>query len=242
MFSNTFKTMTTATSIKKSEVTRARILDAALDLFRRHGFDETTMRGIAAAAGLSLGSAYYYFQSKEDLVMAFYERAIDAMTPRMEAALSGANHFEGKVEALMAVKFEYFQPNRTFLGALLRHSADPQNRLSPFSEATRHIRERDQAYFARMIDESRDVRVPKELAPHLPKLLWLYQMGLILYWIYDRSPGQRQTRMLRKKSLALLVSGLKIAGFPLLKPLRSKIVDLIVLAEGGQAYDTSNEA
>jgi AcrR family transcriptional regulator len=234
--------MTTATSIKKSEVTRARILDAALDLFRRHGFEETTMRGIAAAAGLSLGSAYYYFQSKEDLVMAFYERAMDAMTPGMEAALSGASHFEGKVEALMAVKFEYFQPNRTFLGALLRHSADPQNRLSPFSEATRHIRERDQAFFARIIDESRDVRVPTELAPHLPKLLWLYQMGLILYWIYDRSPGQRQTRMLRKKSLALLVSGLKVVGFALLKPLRSKIVDLIVLAEGGQGYDTSNEA
>jgi AcrR family transcriptional regulator len=233
--------MTTATSIKKSEVTRARILDAALDLFQRHGFEETTMRGIAAAAGVSLGSAYYYFQSKEDLVMAFYERAMDAMTPRMEAALAGANHFEEKVEALMAVKFEYFQPNRTFLGALLRHSADPQNRLSPFSEATRHIRERDQAYFARMINESRDVRVPAELASHLPKLLWLYQMGLILYWIYDRSPGQRQTRMLRKKSLALLVSGLKIAGFALLKPLRSKIVDLIVLAEGGQGYDTSNE-
>jgi AcrR family transcriptional regulator len=234
--------MTTATSIKKSEVTRARILDAALDLFQRHGFEETTMRGIAGAAGLSLGSAYYYFQSKEDLVMAFYERAIDAMTPRMEAALSGANRFEDRVEALMAVKFEYFQPNRTFLGALLRHSADPQNRLSPFSEATRHIRERDQAYFARIIDESRDVRVPTELAPHLPKLLWLYQMGLILYWIYDRSPGQRQTRMLRKKSLALLVSGLKMAGFALLKPLRSKIVDLIVVAEGGQGYDTSNEA
>ncbi len=200
------------------------------------------MRGIAAAAGVSLGSAYYYFQSKEDLVMAFYERAIDAMTPRMEAALSGANRFEDRVEALMAVKFEYFQPNRTFLGALLGHSADPQNRLSPFSEATRHIRERDQAYFARMIAESRDVRVPTELAPHLPKLLWLYQMGLILYWIYDRSPGQQQTRMLREKSLALLVSGLKLTGFALFKPLRSKIVDLIVLAEGGQGYDTSNEA
>jgi hypothetical protein len=52
----------------------------------------------------------------------------------------------------------------------------------------------------------------------------------------------RQTRMLRQKSLALLVSGLKMAGFALLKPLRSKIVDLIVLAEGGQGYDTSNEA
>lgn len=234
--------MTAASSIKKSEVTRARILDVALDLFRRQGFEETTMRGIATAADVSLGSAYYYFQSKEDLVMAFYERAFEAMTPRMEAALGGAIHFEEKVETLMAVKFEYFEPNRTFLGALLRHSADPQNRLSPFNEATRHIRERDQAYFARMIDESRDVRVPKELAPHLPKLLWLYQMGLILYWIYDRSPGQRQTRMLRQKSLALLVSGLKLSGFALLKPLRSKIVDLILLAEGGQGYETSNEA
>ena len=192
------------------------------------------MRGIAAAAGVSLGSAYYYFQSKEDLVMAFYERAMNAMTPRMEAALSGASHFEEKVEALMAVKFEYFEPNRVFLGALLRHSADPQNRLSPFSEATRHIRERDQVYFARMIEESRDVRIPAELALHLPKLLWLYQMGLILYWIYDSSPGQRQTRILREKSLALLVSGLKISGFALLKPLRSKIVDLIVVAEGGR--------
>ena len=70
------------------------------------------MRGIAAAAGLSLGSAYYYFQSKDDLVMAFYERSIDAMIPRMEAALSGANHFEGKVEVLMAVKFEYFQRSK----------------------------------------------------------------------------------------------------------------------------------
>lgn len=200
------------------------------------------MRGIAAAAGVSLGSAYYYFQSKEDLVMAFYERAIEAMTPKMEAALAGTNEFEERVEALLEVKFEYFAPNRTFLGALLRHSADPGNRLSPFSEATRQIRERDQAYFAQMMKESRDVRVPAELAPHLPKLLWLYQMGLILYWIYDRSPSQRQTRMLRKKSLALLVSGLKLSRFALLKPLRSKIDDLIVLAEEGQRYDASNEA
>jgi AcrR family transcriptional regulator len=234
--------MKTNQHIKKSELTRNRILDVALDLFRRQGFEETTMRGIAAAAEVSLGSAYYYFQSKEDLVMAFYERAIEAMTPEMDATLSGAGDFEEKVEALMAVKFEYFAPNRTFLGALLRHSADPQNRLSPFSEATKHIRERDQAYFARMIDESRDVRVPADLAPHLPKLLWLYQMGLILYWIYDRSPGQRQTQLLRRMSLALLVSSLKMSRFALLKPLRSKVVELIVVAEGGQGYGTQNEA
>lgn len=59
-------------------------------------------------------------------------------------------------------------------------------------------------------------------------------MGLILYWIYDRSPDQRRTHALREKSLALLVSSLKLSGFALAKPLRSKIVELIVLVEGGQ--------
>jgi AcrR family transcriptional regulator len=222
------------TSTKKAEATCARILDAALDLFRRRGFEQTTMRGIAAEAGVSLGSAYYYFESKEDLVMAFYERAIEAMTPRMEDALAGADSFEGRIAAIMNVKFEYFRPNRSFLGALFRHAADPQNRLSPFSEATRQIRERDQVYFARAIEaKSGEVRVPEDLAPYLPQMLWLYQMGLILYWIYDRSRDQRRTRQLLEKSLALMVSSLKVARFALLKPLRLKIVELIVLAEGG---------
>jgi AcrR family transcriptional regulator len=227
--------------IKKSEATRTHILDAALDLFRSQGFEETTMRGIAAAAGVSLGSAYYYFRSKEDLVMAFYERAMEGMAPRLDAVLAGQRGFEDRIAGLIAVKFEYFQPSRAFLGALLRHAADPRNRLSPFSNATRLIRERDQMYFARAMTESRDLRTPEELAPHLPMLLWLYQMGLILYWIYDRTPGQRQTRMLREKSLALLVSSLKIFRFALLKPLRSKIVELIVLAEGGTSHDASDD-
>lgn len=232
-----FKTPPITTSTKKAEATRARIVDVALDLFRRLGFEQTTMRGIAAEAGVSLGSAYYYFESKEDLVMAFYERAIEAMTPRMEAALAGADSFEGRIAAIMNVKFEYFRPNRSFLGALFRHAADPQNRLSPFSEATRQIRERDQVYFARAIEaKSGEMRVPEDLAPYLPQMLWLYQMGLILYWIYDRSPDQRRTKQLLEKSLALMVSGLKVARFALLKPLRLKIVELIVLAEGGNEH------
>jgi AcrR family transcriptional regulator len=230
-----FKTSQMTTSTTKAEATRARIVDVALDLFRRQGFEQTTMRGIAAEAGVSLGSAYYYFESKEDLVMAFYERAIEAMTPRMEAALAGAVSFEGRIAAIMNVKFEYFRPNRSFLGALFRHAADPQNRLSPFSDATRQIRERDQVYFTRAIEaKSGEVRVPEDLAPYLPQMLWLYQMGLILFWIYDRSPDQRRTQQLLEKSLALMVSGLKVARFALLKPLRLKIVELIVLAEGGR--------
>lgn len=230
---NMFNSVSTTALTSKAEATRNRIVDIALDLFRRRGFEQTTMREIAAKAGVSLGSAYYYFESKEDLVMAFYERAMEGMAPRIEAVLKGATKLEKFLDAILSVKFTYFEPNRVFLGALFRHAADPENRLSPFSEATKHIRERDQQYFRQAIAASRDVRVPDDLAEHLPMLLWLYQMGLILFWIYDRSQGQKRTLALREKSLPLLVSALKMARFSLLKPLRKKVVDLIVVAQGG---------
>src|SRR5258708_33267641 len=120
-----FKILPTTTLTKKAEATSARILDVALDLFRRRGFEQTTMRGIAAKAGVSLGSAYYYFESKEDLVMAFYEQAIEAMAPRMEAALASTTSFEERIAAIMAVKLQYFQPNPTLLGDHVRQAAEP---------------------------------------------------------------------------------------------------------------------
>src|ERR1700730_11781438 len=95
----------------KAEETRARILTAALDLFRRQGFAETTMREIATEAGVALGSAYYYFDSKEALVMAFYEQASNEMSIPIEAGLAGAKGLEGRLRAILDVKFDYFAPN-----------------------------------------------------------------------------------------------------------------------------------
>lgn len=49
-------------------VTRARILDAALELFADRGFYGTSMRQIAAAAGLTSGALYHHFESKEAIL------------------------------------------------------------------------------------------------------------------------------------------------------------------------------
>ena len=44
-------------------------------------------------------------------------------------------------------------------------------------------------------------------------------MGLILFWVYDKSPAQARTTLLYEKTLKMLLVTLKIAGFPLLRPL-----------------------
>ena len=226
---NMFKTTSHLT--EKAEDTRTRILNAALGLFRRKGFEQTTMREIAEEAGVSLGNAYYYFESKEALVMAFYERAHLELPSRVTAAVAPATSLEEQLSAIIDAKFAYFASNRAFLGALFRHAADPANALSPFSTETHHIREADQQHFAQALENS-GMYVPKDLAPHLPKLLWLYQMGLILFWIYDRSPRQRNTTLLKEKSVALLINGLKLIRLPILRSVRKRIVELVIAAEG----------
>jgi AcrR family transcriptional regulator len=52
----------------KSAMSRAQILDAAAQLFRRQGYSETTLRQIAKAAGMQAGSIYYHFGSKDEIV------------------------------------------------------------------------------------------------------------------------------------------------------------------------------
>jgi len=221
---------TSTTTTKKSEETRTRILEAALALFRKRGFEKTTMRDIAEASGVALGAAYYYFDSKDELVMGFYERAQRELDPLLEAALAKTNGLEERLRAVIEVKLQYFAPNRKLMGALSAH-IDPQHPLSPFSEQTRAIRERDIGFLSAAVDGSK-TRVPDDLKTHLPRVLWLYQMGLLLFWVYDPSPAQTKTKRLFQTSLSIVVNLIKFSSLPLMRPVRKLATDLFEIVYG----------
>jgi len=175
---------------------------------------------------MALGAAYYYFESKEALVMAFYQQARDETHELILTAAPDETDLQARIHAILDVKLRYFAPNRKFLGALFGHAADPENPLSPFSDETRDIREIDMRHFSDALDQS-GVKVPADLKPYVPRLLWLYQMGVILFWIYDRSPRQARTDQLIGKSLPLVVNLIKVSRFPLLRPIRKMVVSLL---------------
>lgn len=212
----------------KSEETRARILEAALRTFRERGFERATMREIASEAGVAVGAAYYYFDSKEAIVMAFYDQSQQKMSGDIQAILDKASSLEDRLRGIITEKFDHFAPNRRLLGALSVH-VDPDHPLSPFSRETASIREQDIGFFERAVDDSK-VKLPASIRPYLPRLLWLYQMGLILFWVYDRSEGQSKTKYLFDKTLKMLLITLRIAGIPLLRPLHKlagEILDVV---------------
>jgi AcrR family transcriptional regulator len=210
---------------KKSDETRSRILESALAIFRERGFESSTMREIASRAEVAVGAAYYYFDSKDAIVMAFYDLSQQQMGPAIAAKLDQCTSLEERLRAIIGYKFEYFEPNRSLLGALSAHT-NPEHPLSPFSDRTADIREQDLALFIRAVDES-NVKLPRRIKPYLPRLLWLYQMGLILHWVYDRSPQQRHTRILFDKTLQMILLILRFANLPILLPLHRLAAELL---------------
>lgn len=183
------------------------------------------MREIAEAAEVATGAAYYYFESKDAIVSAFYIQAQGEMASSIEARLARCKTLECRLRAIIAHKFEYFAPNRKLLGALSAH-ADPEHPLSPFSPETEPIRAADQAFFEQAIRDS-NVKLPHDIQPYLPRLLWLYQMGLILFWVYDHSPNQRRTQALFDGTLKMLLLTLRLASLPILRPMHRLAAPLL---------------
>ena len=210
----------------KAEETRERIVDAALRLFREKGFDETTMRDIAAEAGVATGAAYYYFRSKEELVMAFYLRTAEVARGISVPMMEKSTDLRKRIRAVIDVNLDQFADHRRLLVGLVRIGMDPDHPLSPFGKETTAIREEGIGFFRTAIEGS-STKVPKDLAGDLPRLLWMYQLGVMLFYIYDKSPGQRRTRRLVDGSLELIVRMIQLSGLPLMGPLRKKVVALI---------------
>jgi AcrR family transcriptional regulator len=210
----------------RAEDTRRKIYEAAMELFREKGFEPTTMRDIAAKAGVALGGAYYYFSSKDAIVLAFYREMQESSNRPVLEALAGRKKLKERIRCLLEKRLELLAPNRKFCAALFRHAPDGADPLSPFSDETRPIREGAIEHM-RIAVEGSDAKVSLDLKPHLPYLLWLYQMALIMFWLYDRSPNQERTQRLMDKSLGLLVNLLRLSTLPLMKPLRKAVLDLV---------------
>jgi AcrR family transcriptional regulator len=215
----------------RAEDTRRKIYEAAMELFREKGFEETTMRDIAAKAGVALGGAYYYFSSKDAIVLSFYREMQETSTPLVGGALTDKKKLKERIRAVLDQRLKLLAPNRKFCAALFRHAPDGADPLSPFSQESRLIRDAAIEQM-RVALEGGDVKIPADLKLRLPYLLWLYQMALIMFWLYDHSPDQQRTQRLMEKSLSLLVNLLRISSLPLMKPLRKTALELVEAASG----------
>src|SRR5712664_802790 len=98
----------------KAELTRERILQSALTLFRTNSYENTTLRQIAAESGSSLGLAYRYFSCKEEFVLAFYESLAEEFIQQIPSLPQGK--IAQRFTAAFTLKLALVEPHNELIG------------------------------------------------------------------------------------------------------------------------------
>ncbi|MDO0926111.1 TetR family transcriptional regulator [Streptomyces sp. TG1A-8] len=209
----------------KSEQTRALILETAMRLFQERGYDKTTMRAIANEAGVSVGNAYYYFAGKEHLIQGFYDRIATEHQVAVREVLDRETDFEARLAGVLTTWLDLATPYHEFAVQFFKNAADPDSPLSPFSPESERAREQAISIHREVLAGS-GAKVAPELREVLPELMWLSQMGLVLYWIFDRTQGRERSYRLARRGARLTARGVALARFRVLRPLVLEVHEL----------------
>ncbi|MFF7966147.1 TetR/AcrR family transcriptional regulator [Streptomyces sp. NPDC007903] len=209
----------------KSEHTRALILETAMRLFQENGYDKTTMRAIAKEAGVSVGNAYYYFAGKEHLIQGFYDRIAAEHQVAARSVLQTETDLEARLAGVLTAWLDIAEPYHEFAVQFFKNAADPDSPLSPFSAESEHAREQAISVHREVLAGSKS-KVSPELRDALPELMWLSQMGLVLYWVFDRTENRERSYRLARRGARLTARGVALSRFRVLRPLVLEVHEL----------------
>jgi len=211
----------------KSIRTRQKILDAALLLFTEKGYEKATMRQIAAQAEMAPGSIYHHFPTKEHIVQAFYDLLHEDHAQACVGILASEIRLERRLYEVIRKIIELAEPFKKVSGVLFRVASDPKNPLSPFSAQSSPTRDKSLALFRQLVSGS-SAKLPDDVRVILADYLWLYQMGIILYWIHDTSENSQKTFRLIDRTVKLIQTLVELSNLPLIAPFRKKFTKLML--------------
>jgi AcrR family transcriptional regulator len=175
-----------------------------LSLFQTKGFEQTTTKVIARKAGVAEGTVFNYFPTKEDIAVHFFHQELDhafaavQQHPRVSKAT-----LEEKLFVLIQSQLEFLAPYERFVGAMVIHALRPASKLGPLSTSTQILNLRYIEFVEQLIEQS----PPKRHSPLVrlwgPRVLWLFYLGILMYWLHDTSEHKADTLAMLDRSLRL---------------------------------------
>lgn len=192
----------------RKAATEERIVRAALELFERQGFQETTTKAIARRAKVAEGTVFNYFRTKEDIALHFLEREVDHAIETVKSSRRLRNApLEEKLFALVQSQIEYLAPYERFIGEAFVQALRPASMLA--GARSWALRRRYLEFVGELIDEALPDRRPSAVSWLAPQAFWLFYMALLLYWLGDVSPGKESTLAFLDRSLRVGVAVLQ---------------------------------
>ena len=197
------------TSKPQQAQTQRLIIRTAVDLVTQHGFDGTTMKQIARAAGVGDATIYNYFPTKERLILGYFEQAFgDALVATHATPDWPDFTLQEQMQLLIDSVLQVMLADREFVAiAKAQVERTPMLMLSGELPGKAMLR----TAFAQMLSDAEATGeiLPCGFKPSLSALLADYVYALIAYWLRDTSESFGNTTQLVDLSLGVLVLALK---------------------------------
>lgn len=201
------------TTKAQQDETRARIVRTAVTLMNERGFDAVTMKDIAWAASVGDATIYKYFPSKERLVLGYFDLVAAEAVAATRATPGLADYpLQDRLQRLTDAILERLAPDRAFVAqarALLARA--PLLLLGDQLQAKQTLKDQVLADLEHAVASGEIA--PSDFLRLLSGLYADYALGVVAWWLQDRSPGTADTPRFVDQTLGILVAALK-SGLP----------------------------
>jgi len=167
---------------RSPEARREQILQAALTCFGEHGYHASTMDDLVRASGLSKGSLYWHFRSKEEVFLAVFDAFAEELYGQWDAAAESSEEAMSVLQREFELSAEIFSNQRVFLLAFAEFLSHPAARDRMAGTYT-VVREK----LAAIIERGRRAKSIRSGPPadRLASTLIGAIEGLLLQWLVD---------------------------------------------------------
>jgi len=174
----------------KSEETRERILDAALNIFSNKGYHDTRMDEIVAASDTSKGSIYFYFPNKERLFIALVDQFADLLERRVIEAVESEEEGIARVRAALQACLETFGRYRRPAKILLVQAVGLG---SVFEKKRIEVNDRFAGLIKQYLNESIAVGDIAPVDTEVVSYAWMGAIyGIVIRWVYTGEPDSER--------------------------------------------------
>lgn len=174
----------------KSEDTRERILDAALNVFSNKGYHDTRMDEIVAASDTSKGSIYFHFPNKERLFLALVDQFADLLERKVTEAVAGEEEGILRVRAALQACLETFGRYRRPAKILLVQAVGLG---SVFEKKRIEVNDRFASLIKKYLDESIAVGDIAPVDTDVVSYAWMGAIyGIVIRWVYTGEPDSER--------------------------------------------------
>ncbi len=183
---------------------RDEIIHAAAQIFRKKGYDATSMQDIADAVGLQKASLYHHVQSKQEILLVILDHALDLMIDDLEAVLASTGGPEDKLRRAVRATIGRLTEDRDLAGVLLleHRSLEPKLRA-------RHISRRDRydALWRRLLQSGIDAGALRPVDVQLTAFALLGVQNWMITWY--RKEGRLSVEDIADAFTDLFLQGLR---------------------------------